>query len=325
LAALAAVLALAATSAEGSRDVAVAAGVWHGSAEGILVKDREVDSGDVKWSNVSNYQVELSVSFSVNTDGRIAGTGNGTYTDAHWHLSGVNGDKGSFDCQPPVSAKPFKVDVGGRVSGSSGILTLSISDATETNDDYDCGADFKGFATTSHYMADSLSLVGGNTLAVSSTHPTARTLTKTVASGGSSSSQHDVHIWTFSITPPGGGGSGGGSGPSGSGGAGGSGSGSTTCSLSLTKVAAKPSPAHAGRPVLVSFTVSVAARATLSVAKPRGASHVVASAGVGAGANALVWGGWLGRLPAPAGRYVLTVGAKACGTTRSQHVALTTK
>lgn len=323
-AAVVVIAALAVTTALGSSDRLLTGGVWHGSAEGVLVKDKEVNSGNVQWSNVSNYQVELTFTFSVNSDGRIAGTGNGTYTDSHWHLSGVNGDKGSFDCEPPVSADPFAVDIGGHVSGSSGILTLSIPEATESNDDYDCGADFTGFATTSHYMTDSLSLVNGTTLHLSTAHPTSRTLTKTVDSGGSSSSQHDVHIWSFSITPPSSSGSGGGSG-SGSGGSGGSGSGGTACSLSLTKVVAKPSPSRAGRPVVVSFTVSVAARATLSVAKTGRSAQVVASARVGAGANALTWGGWLGRLPAPAGRYVLTVTAKACGKTSSAHVSQTTK
>ena len=292
-----------------------AGGVWKGTAEGILVADSELASDEVTSSSASNYQVELSFSFSVGSGGDVSGAGNGYYTDAHWHLSGVNGKEGPFDCEPPVAAESFKVDVSGHKSGHDVLLDLAIPDATETNQEYECGSKYKGFATTSHYMAESLELIGGNELHLSTTAPTSLTREKTVETGDSEDHHTYLHIWSFSIAPPG---SGGGSG-SGEGGSGGS------CSLSLTRVAAKPSPGHAGKPITVSFHVSAPAKAALLVAPVGATASTVASLTVPKGLNQLVWGGWLGTQPAAAGRYALTVQAKACGKTRTQTVTVTTQ
>ena len=297
---------------ESPRVAVAAGGLWHGTAEGIRVDYGQSQSGDVTSSSASNYQVELSFSFSVGSSGQISGAGHGSYTDAHWHLSGVNGNKGSFDCEPPVSAEPFAVQVGGHVNGDQGTLTLGIPDATETNEDFKCGADYTGYATTSHLMPESLDAVGGNQLSISTAHATSQTLTASTGSGGES----DQHIWTFSITPP----------PEGSNGSGGGGSGGGNCSLSLTNVVAKPSPGHAGKPIVVSFRVSAPAHAALLVARAAGgATHSVASGNVGKGLNALVWSGWLGSHPAAAGKYKISVQATGCGTTDKQSLDVTTK
>ncbi len=291
-------------------------GTWHGTAEGIDVRARSTHSGtapdDLVVANASNYQVELRYSFSVDGSGTISGTGSGYYTDAHWHLQGHNGTHGDFSCDPPVKGKRFPVVVTGHASGSSATLSLAIPAATETNKSYDCGADFSGFATTSHYMTDSLMLVGGDHLHISLTQPTARTLSKTVKSGGGGDTTTDTNIWSFVLTPPstsGGGGSGGGGG---------------SCSLALSGVKAKPSPAKAGRPVIVSFRVSVPAQTRLLLTRRNGATSTVDARTVPAGSNALLWSGWIGRLPAAVGRYVLTVKAAACGTTRRKSVGLRT-
>jgi hypothetical protein len=111
-------------------------GVFKGTAEGILVADSELSSDEVTSSSASNYQVELSFSFSVLSGGDVSGAGNGYYTDAHWHLSGVNGKEGPFNCEPPVTAEPFKVEVSGHRIGHSVLLDLAIPDATETNENY---------------------------------------------------------------------------------------------------------------------------------------------------------------------------------------------
>lgn len=301
--------------------VAAGGGVWRGTAEGIRVNDGKLNSGSVTSSSVSDYQVELSFSFSVSPSGQIVGGGNGYYTDAHWHLFGVNGENGSFDCEPPVAAPPFKVIVGGHVGAAGGALTLAIPAATETNQDYDCGAKYTGYATTTHDMKQSLDIVGGDRLQISATQPTSLTLTKTVDSGGATTTEHDTHIWSFSISPPSSqpnNGSGGGSGAGGGGGGG-------SCSLSLTGVTAKPSPGRAGQPIAVSFHVSAPAHAVLFVAPVGGAGKSVAAGDVAAGANALVWGGWLGSLPAKAGQYKLTVHATACGTKKKRGVLVTTR
>ena len=106
-----------------------------------------------------------------------------------------------------------------------------------------------------------------------------------------------------------------GSGPGGGGG---------SCSLSLTHVVAKPSPGHAGKPIVVSFRVSAPAHATLLVSPVGGTAGTVVARNVPKGLNQLVWGGWLGKLPAVAGHYALTVVAKACGNTRTHVVTVTT-
>lgn len=288
-------------------------GVWKGTAEGILVGDSELHSGEVQSSSVDNYQVELSYSFSLSTRGDVVGSG--YYTDAHWHLSGVNGKEGSFDCSPPVSAEPFKVVVSGYAVHNKVLLMLAIPDATETNEDYDCGANYSGFATTTHVMSESLDLVTGKALSLSKTEPTSLTFKRTVESGDSEDSHLDTHIWSFSITPPA---SGSGSGSGSGGGAGGS------CSLSLSSVLATPSPGQAGKPTVVSFHVSAPAKATLLVSPFGGTPSTVVTRNVPKGLSQLVWSGWLGTLPAAAGQYQLTVQAQACGKTRSQTVTVKT-
>ncbi len=162
---------------------AVAGGVWKGTAEGILVGDSELHSDEVQSSSVDNYQVELSYSFRLSSHGDVVGGGSGYYTDAHWHLSGVNGKEGPFNCSPPVSAQPFKVVVSGYASHGRVLLKLAIPDATETNEDYDCGANYSGFATTTHAMSESLELVLGKGLSLSKAGPTSPSITKTVESG----------------------------------------------------------------------------------------------------------------------------------------------
>lgn len=195
------------------------------------------------------------------------------------------------------------------------LLALAIPEATESNENYDCGANYTGFATTSHYMAESLEVVGGNQLHLSSTAPTSLTLEKTVEEGDSENRKTHLYIWSFSVTPPGS------ESPSESG------SGEARghpCSLSLTRVVAKPSPAQAGKPIIVSFRVSAAAKASLLVSPLGGAPSTVVARHVPKGLNQLVWGGWLGTTPAPAGQYALTVQAEGCRKTRSQTVSVKT-
>ncbi len=282
-------------------------GVWRGTAEGIRVDDHEINSDELTSSSVANYQVELSYSFSV-SHGVVTGTGNGYYTDAHWHLSGVNGKEGSFDCEPPVTGEPFKVEVSGQASGHDVLLDLAIPDATETNEDTPCGANYTAYATSSHFMAESLEAVGGDALHLSSDAPTSKTLEKTSETGDSEDQKTSVYIWSFSVTPPG---------PAEKESQSDESSGHS-CSLSLTHLAAKPSPGAVGKPVVVSFHVSAAAKASLLVTPAGGAPSIVASRSVPKGPSELVWGGWLGKLPAPAGQYALSVKTKACGKTRSK-------
>ena len=93
-------------------------GFGHGSAEGIDVDLGHSSSGDVDSTSSSNYQVELNFTFSIAKAGEIAGGGSGSYTDAHWHLYGVNGQDGPFDCDPPITTEPFSVDVSGHAAAA---------------------------------------------------------------------------------------------------------------------------------------------------------------------------------------------------------------
>ena len=292
-----------------------AIGVGHGTAEGIDVDLGHSSSGDVDSTSSSNYQVELTFTFSIARTGEVSGGGSGSYTDAHWHLFGVNGQDGPFDCSPPITAGPFSVDVSGHASGGEAHLSLSMPDATETNADYDCGAHYTGFATTSHIMAGSLLRVGGDDLSVSLAAPSSFTVQKRTTSGGGDDTENDQHIWSFSFTPP----------TSRSGGTSASAPGvqSGTCTLSLTNVSAKPSPASPGRPITVSFDVSDAAYARLLVERTGAATATVAALNLPPGHDALVWGGWFGTLPASGGRYQLTVSAQGCKVTRTRTVSVT--
>ncbi len=294
-------------------DALAAGGVWKGTAEGIRVDHSELQSDELTSSSVANYQVELSFSFTVK-DGEVTGSGSGYYTDAHWHLSGINGKEGPFDCEPPVSTNQFGVQVSGHRSGHEVLLSLAIPAASETNEDVPCGADYTAFATTSHYMTESLEVVGGNELHLSSTAPTSLTLEKTLETGDPENSKTHLYIWSFSATPPS-------SEPPGESS---SGAGGHPCSLSLTRVVAKPSPARAGKPIIVSFDVSAAAKASLLVSPLGGAPTTVVARSIPKGLNQLVWGGWLGTSPAPAGQYALTVQAKGCHKTRTHVLAVTT-
>ncbi len=287
--------------------------MWTGTAEGIRVDHGELQSDELTSTSDAYYLVNLRFSFSVDKSGVVSGSGSGDYADAHWHLFGVNGKEGPFDCEPPVSTAPFAVEVSGHRSGHEVLLSLAIPDATESNENYDCGANYTGFATTSHYMAESLEIVGGDELHVSTSAPTSKTLEKTVEEGDSENSKTHQHVWSFSISPP--------ARESSSG----EGGGSRSCRLSLSDVLARPSPAHAGKPIVVSFHVSTPAKAALLVSPLGGTPSTVATRKVPKGVSQLVWSGWLGTLPATAGQYQLTVQAKACGKTRSQSVTVKTE
>jgi hypothetical protein len=299
---------------------AASAATWHGSAEGIRIGERHASSGtppdDVTSTSVDDYQVSLRFSFSVQSDGTIEGTGTGHYDDAHWHLEGHNGTKGDFSCDPTVSADDFGVNVGGHASGDQATLSLSM-DGRERNDDYDCGADFTGFATTTRLMSDSLDLVGGSSLRTSLAHPRLPTLTQTVDTGTDPNTKHAEHIWSFSLTPP----SPAGTGTGGGGGGSGSGSGSA-CHLTLSRLRTAPPTHLVGAATTARFATTAAARARLLVTPLGGRPQVAVVQNLGAGAHALVWSGWLGARPAPAGGYRLTVEARGCHATRRRSVTI---
>jgi hypothetical protein len=285
---------------------AAASPVWHGTAEGVRLDIGTSTAGNVSSTSVSLYQVELSFSFTVGPGGIIEGTGSGHYDDADWHLSGVNGSNGPFACNPPVGAHPFSVALGGHFAGTGGTLTLATPAATETNRSWNCGAQFTGYATTTHTIADALSRALPDGLHISSRHPSSRTDTKYVDLGKPGNGDDDTIVWTFSVGPPA------------------KTSKHRSCGLALTKVLAKPAPATVNTPIVVGFDLSAAAHAKLLVTPAAGQPSTVASVSLQKGSNALVWGGFLDSSPAPAGTYTLTVQAQRCGKTQSATTSDTT-
>jgi Ca2+-binding RTX toxin-like protein len=167
VAAAAAVVLAASGTGEARRTAGAFIGPYTGVATGGVDRfgHKDNQSSDPKSHVVStsndSYRGRFTYSFRID-NGVIKGNGNGAYQSATWHLSGTNGDKGSFDCDIPITTQPFSVRVTGFAAGGELYIRFLINDdALERNADYDCGADFKGFATSSHYLQESFDLAQG--------------------------------------------------------------------------------------------------------------------------------------------------------------------
>jgi Ca2+-binding RTX toxin-like protein len=204
-----------------------AGATWHGTATGVQDRARHHDEQtdpNVVWDDSQHYRVVFSFSFSIGSGGSISGTGTGHYTASQWHIAGINEHAANdnppkdphFDCMPPIRGNTFKVQVSGSATSSKVTLRLAIPAASEVGDDYDCGADFTGFASTTHYMAQSLQDAGGGSLSFSRSHPSVPTLTHdlTIDTGKTTGNAHTT--WTIRVVPPAGGNNGGGGGGGGS-------------------------------------------------------------------------------------------------------------
>jgi Ca2+-binding RTX toxin-like protein len=200
-------------------------GTWQGTATGVQNRTRHHDdqtSPNVVWDDSQHYQVRLQFTFTIDSGGTITGKGTGSYDAATWHIAGVNEHAAQdnppkdphFSCDPPITGKPFKVVVGGSATANRVTLSLAIPEAAEVGDDYDCGADFTGFASTSHYMTQSLTDVGGNSISFDRSSPHVPTLTRDVPINTGKSVGHAVSTWTIHLTAPRAGGSGGSGGSS---------------------------------------------------------------------------------------------------------------
>ena len=179
----------------------VTVGPYTGVGTGLLDRYRHrvtsaftVDSKDV-------YKGRFTYSFRI-VNGVVRGTGNGVYLAATWRLDGVHQGQ-SFGCDVPMSTTPFQVDVSGSATDESIKLRFRLVGAKETNDDYDCGANFTGYASDSPRLADSLELVQGDGITVSRVNPSIPPLTKLEVVGGNSNRRVDLHEWTFTIRAPG--------------------------------------------------------------------------------------------------------------------------
>jgi Ca2+-binding RTX toxin-like protein len=152
------VLATAAPALRHARDRSSFIGPYTGVATGEQLRSSHADnnsaSNHITSDSAETYQARFTYSFRVEK-GEIAGTGQGVYTSATWHLSGENGKYGGFSCDPLVTADPFPVEIDGFKLDNELFVLFTVS-ASEENKDYDCGAHFTGFATKSYYLFDSM-------------------------------------------------------------------------------------------------------------------------------------------------------------------------
>lgn len=181
-------------------------GVVHGDLDRFqhLENDGDpTDPADDFFSNSSDrYRVRFLYSFRIQAGGRVAGTGNGVYQSATWHLEGKNGTSGSFSCDPPIETRPFGVRVTGHARDGRIRLHFHLS-ALEHNDEMDCGGDYKALETTSHYVEDSLDFVQGDDgIVVDQTDPRIRPLRRNQTLGPDTDRRVIHHEWEFTIKPP---------------------------------------------------------------------------------------------------------------------------
>lgn len=204
-------------------DSGIYTGIAEGGVDRMHSKGTNENADSVFSTSREAYRVRIDFTFTFAADGEIKGSGTGTFTTSTWNLSGKNGKKGNFDCDIPVTGKPFTVSVFG-APHLAPILDLDMysDDAAEHNDAYDCGAGFSGYATDSTFIHDSIFRVLSH-VKFDRSHPVLPVLTHDEETGdfGSDAYARDHDEWSISIalpgqtptqppSPAGGGGSGGG-------------------------------------------------------------------------------------------------------------------
>jgi len=208
-------LGLVAASATGARQHGVRhhsfigpfTGVATGGEDRVSHRDDKSSNPDnhVVSDSLENYQGRFTYSFRIE-NGEVAGTGQGVYTAATWHLSGVNGKNGSFSCDVPLETQAFSVVVNGFAVDGRLYLYFTITGSQERNADYDCGAKFTGFATTSKFLADSLSSlqnsIAGGYIPTTVKSPQIPHLASVATPAGDTVSRVITDAWDISITAP---------------------------------------------------------------------------------------------------------------------------
>ena len=202
LAVVACVLPGSSAQSAGPAESTVTVGPYTGVGIGLLDRYRYLQTSSFTSHSKDVYKGRFLYSFRIE-DGVVTGTGNGSYLDARWRLDGVNEGR-TFGCDVPMTAKPFGVTVSGSATEESITLKFELVNATESNRDYKCGANFTGFATDSPRLAESLELVQGpRGITIPRTSPTIPSLTKLEELGPSNDHRVNLHQWTFTIRAPG--------------------------------------------------------------------------------------------------------------------------
>ncbi len=182
--------------------------VWTGSAQGGIFIQRHFDNNNSDPSqrlvvdDQQSYQAHFTFSFQLQSPGILVGDGKGQYDQATWHLQGTYANQ-SFTCDPPITADPFTVAVGGSASNRTLALNLDLPDAVESLVDYYCGANFTAYGSSTQYLRESLQSVGGNATPFEMTSPGSKTLTNmTETSSGDFTSIIKDSSWTVSVAHP---------------------------------------------------------------------------------------------------------------------------
>jgi hypothetical protein len=192
-----------ATSGTPPSSAAVSAGPYTGVAIGVLDRFRHIESSFT--SNSSDYyRGRFTYSFQIDDFGNVTGRGDGAYLDATWHLDGVNGDRGAFNCDVPMFTQPYTVRVIGSATADTIALRFAMEGSREWNDEMLCGANFFGFASDATRLADSLELVQPpEGIRISRTDPSIPPLRKLEVLGDQSDRRVNLHEWAFTIAAPG--------------------------------------------------------------------------------------------------------------------------
>lgn len=179
--------------------------IWKVTAEGGRVQTRHSDNGNsdpnahVTFDDTQSYRGQIEFNLVLTKDGDFTHTGFGTYSEASWHLQGVNGGDGAFSCDPTVSTtSPFDVSVTGYSTNGAAFLHLGLA-AQESNQDTDCGAKYTAFGTTSTALAESLTAVGGDHLRLTGIPVAPFLRSHTVTDSGTTQTTRDDE-WHFSAT-----------------------------------------------------------------------------------------------------------------------------
>lgn len=180
-------------------------GPFRGVATGLVDRYHHMESSDQTFYSDSKdiYTSRFVYSFSVDQNGAVRGRGQGAYQSATWHLEGRNRDKGLFSCDIPMTTSPsYVVDISGRAEDGNALLRFELVGAEESNQDYDCGAEYTGFATHSTFLADSLRDVQKDELSVSIERPRIGPLRLLQETGDQSDKRVILHEWEISVRAP---------------------------------------------------------------------------------------------------------------------------
>ena len=181
-------------------------GPFRGAGTGLVDRFHRMDRPEENFFSNSKdvYTGRFVYSFNVDQNGNVRGRGHGVYNSATWHLDGNNGDKGAFGCDIPIeTVSNYDVAISGRAVDGEARPRFELVGAEENNDDYDCGAEYTGYATRSTYLPDSLILAqADDPVSVDLFRPRIGALRLLEQLGDARDSRVNLHEWHIGIRAP---------------------------------------------------------------------------------------------------------------------------